>query len=134
MTYWSASHGSMDQTRLGVAIGVPLGVILLVGLTAFIMIRLRKRRRIPHFRALPVSQNVRQPPTPQEGIVVSPTPITGPTNSSTALTFPGLTSFATSPDQPQLRGSHYLDRENSPLSSLRVAPPPYRSPNPTSRY
>ena len=134
MTSWSASHGSMYQTRLGVAIGVPLGVILLVGLTAFMMICRGKRRRIPHFHALPVFQNVQQPPTPQKGIVVSPTPTTDPIISSTALTVPGLTSFATSPNQPQLGGSHYSDRENSPLSSSGVAPPSYRSPAPTSRY
>ena len=91
------------QTRLGVAIGVPLGVILLVVLIAFMMICPRKRRRNHYFHALPTSQDVQQPPTLQEGIFISPIPATDPTVPSVP-------------------------------SSPGVAPPPYRSPDPTSSY
>ena len=99
MIYCSNSWGNPNQTQLGLAIGIPLGVILLLGVTAFVMIR-RYRGR-------------------QSGGSGFHTPATAPAApaSFTTSTVP-LTPFV-APSSPTQLGSA--------LSSVG-APPPYRSP------
>lgn len=119
--YYSTSQGHLDQTRLGVAIGVPLGVMLLVGLTAFVMIR-RRRRPTSFIRRSNVPPMSQQPPTPGDSFTTSfLTPSTVPL-SLTSSVAPTSQSLAT-----------HLEWGSSSLGGVEV-PPPYRSPDPTSRY
>ena len=111
-----------SQTRLGIAIGVPLGVILLIGLTAYIMISRHRRPQtnfMPRFYVPSLSQQI----IPRKGTTLPVAPSTIPPPPLVPSTVPRRQSL----DAP------HLEWETFTLGGVSV-PPPYRSPDFTSRY
>ena len=116
MIFCSPSRGNLSRTRLGLAIGIPLGVILLLGLAAFAIVR-RHRRRQSGFvqgpRILPMSQHlsIGAGRGTSKQLIPAPTAPTAPTPS---------TAPSAEPSSPDL---------GSPAVSVFGAPPPYTSPS-----
>ena len=108
LIYYSTSQG---HTRLGVAIGVPLGVILLVGLTAFVIVWRRKRRQTGFIQRSYVPPMSQQLPSRED--------------SSAA----DIITTTAVPLSPSLAPSTALRSQ-----SLSTVPPPYQSPDSASRY
>lgn len=112
-----------SQTRLGIAIGVPLGVILLIGLTAYIMVRRHRRPQtkfMPRFYVPSLSQQV----LPRKSTALAAAPSTIPPLPPLV---PSTVPRGQSLDAPN------LEWETFTLGGVSV-PPPYRSPDFTSRY
>ena len=134
MIYCSTSRGNLGQTRLGLAIGIPLGVIILLGLTVFVMIRRRRGRQnsfVPGAHILPMSQHRptgtgRGSSSSKRFVSSAATPPTAPA-SPIAPTVLLESSVASAPDSPLQLGRPHLDTGSSALGSVE-APPPYRSP------
>ena len=123
--YYSTSQG---HTRLGVAIGVPLGVILLVGLTAFVIVWRRRRRQTSLIQRSYVPPMSQQLPSRDDS---SPTDIFTTTTTTTVPLSPSLAPSTALGSQSF--STPYSVVGSSVLGGVEV-PPPYRSPDYTSRY
>ena len=120
---------NLDQTRLGLAIGIPLGVVLLLGLIVFVIVRRHRGRQsgfVPGFHDIPISQYQHLPGSSKRFVLPVATAPTAPT-PFTAYKTPLVSSVApSSPPQLVDTGTEDLDASQPQDALSRVsAPPPY---------